>query len=49
MVGSSVYGSKNAAVLAPMEPSEKNFRPPIRNQSSPCPVLSVQTARPAAS
>ena len=26
--GSSVYGSKNAAVLDPIDPSAKNFRPP---------------------
>ena len=27
-----MYGSKNAAVLDPIDPSAKNFRPPLRNQ-----------------
>ena len=45
MVGSSVYGSKKAAVPAPIEPSERILIAPMRIQSSPSPERTPASMR----
>ena len=42
-----MYGSKNAAVPEPIDPSAKSLMPPIRIQSSPKPVVMPAATSPS--